>query len=222
MGTSQKLLLPYPELTDEANVPGDMKELTDALDASMIYGGKAQSDLLDSYPNGVSVLTLTSGQGSSGGWPYAGSGTVLTVKRYDSSGSSVGFQIWTRTNTAAPEAQFRQGASGAWSSWVPMYFDTGWVNMSSAVTGITKYRVLNGVVSLQVDGSFNSTSGTTHTLTTAPLPAAYRPAVQARAAGYFAGFAGILTVDSGGNLTAVQNSGTGKASVSGIVIYPLG
>lgn len=37
MGTTTRLLLPYPELTDPANVPGDVKRLADRIEA--IIGG---------------------------------------------------------------------------------------------------------------------------------------------------------------------------------------
>jgi hypothetical protein len=37
MGTTPILLLPYPELIDQANVPADMKKLADKIDATSIF-----------------------------------------------------------------------------------------------------------------------------------------------------------------------------------------
>jgi hypothetical protein len=103
-----------------------------------------------------------------------------------------------------------------------LLLDTGWAVLASGVGGAgVRYRSVAGIGYVQVDGSFSTTSGTAATLSTGPLPAAFRPAVQTRAAGYFSGYPGTLTVDTAGNVTAVQYSGAGRTSVSGIVIYPI-
>jgi hypothetical protein len=103
-------------------------------------------------------------------------------------------------------------------------FSLPWTAWPSAVTGTTKYRVVNGIFFVQVDGSFTSVSGTQYTLSTTPLPVNLRPANHARAGCFFSGaYVGLLTVEaSTGNLVAQQQTGSNRTSISGLISYALG
>lgn len=97
-----------------------------------------------------------------------------------------------------------------------------WTNFASPVSGTTRYRVVNGVVFVQVDGSATTTSGTELVVSTSPLPATIRPTANARAGAYFSGYVGLLWVTGAGQIGALQQTGGNRSSVSGIVCYPLG
>lgn len=103
--------------------------------------------------------------------------------------------------------------------------DSGWVNMTNTLSagGTCRYRVVDGMISVQVDGTATTVSGTVFAIVTAAngIPAAYRPSVQMRGGAYFAAFAGILTVGADGSITAVQSSGANRGSISGVVTYPI-
>ena len=92
---------------------------------------KAASDLPSTYPLGMSLTTLTGAIASAGGWPYGGTGEVVTWIRADSplSASQTGFQIWCRNNNSLAEMQFRSGSDVAgWSPWKSFAgADTGWL-----------------------------------------------------------------------------------------------
>lgn len=95
----------------------------------LIYTQKYAADLPSTYPLGVSLMTLTGGWASTGGWPYASSGYVVTFFRADSplaTNSTSAFQIWNRNvsgsaSPAAAEMLFRSGTdSGGWTPWVQL------------------------------------------------------------------------------------------------------
>ena len=114
--------------------------------------------------------------------------------------------------------------NGRWPEEIamPSPAGNGWTNFASSVTGTNKYQVINGVVYVWVDGSFSTTSGTVYNLSTAPLPVGYRPSgASVRTGAYFGGWPGTLTVGPDGVVSCIQNSGATRASVSGMVIYPL-
>lgn len=102
--------------------------------------------------------------------------------------------------------------------------DTGWLTLSSSVSGFgIKYRWAKGRISVWIDGSFTSTSGTDHTISTTALAAAYRPTGAAvRTGGYFAGFPGSIWVFTDGTIHALQQTGVNKTSVAGMITYPTG
>jgi hypothetical protein len=59
MGTTPKLGLPYPELTDQANVPGDMKELADAIDAAYVVPDDDDTGWINAAPYFVPTSSMT-------------------------------------------------------------------------------------------------------------------------------------------------------------------
>lgn len=99
--------------------------------------------------------------------------------------------------------------------------DGGWQVLASSVGdyGI-KYRIKGGYVTVRVDGSYTTTSGTTHTLSTANLPAEARPDNSSRSGGYFGGHPGTVTVTAAGAVEAIQQSGANRGSVAAILVYP--
>lgn len=108
---------------------------------------------------------------------------------------------------------------------LPAYIngDTGWINLSMVagftVSGAARYRAIGKRVTVQVDGAFTTVSGTNATITSAPVPSQYWPSVQSRSAAYFAGYAGIITMGTDGEVSVVQNTGANRASVSGTFSY---
>jgi len=94
----------------------------------LIYTQKYAADLPSTYPLGVSILTLTAGWASTGGWPYASTAEVVTFLRADSplaTNSTSAFQIWNRnvsgTGTKDAEMLFRSGQDGGgWTPWVQL------------------------------------------------------------------------------------------------------
>ena len=102
--------------------------------------------------------------------------------------------------------------------------DTDWINLTSALTsGVARYRVRGGNVTVQIDGALTTVSGTTATVVTAAnsVPAALRPSVNVRTGGYFGGFPGTISMGSAGDITAVHQSGANRGSVSGVLMYPM-
>lgn len=103
--------------------------------------------------------------------------------------------------------------------------DTGWVNMTNTMTagGTCRYRVVDGWICVQLDGSATTVSGTALTIVTAAngIPTAYRPSVQMRGGAYFSAFAGNLTVGSDGSISVVQSSGANRTTVAGSITYPI-
>lgn len=101
--------------------------------------------------------------------------------------------------------------------------DTGWITLSSAtLTGTVRYRKLGNEVYVQADGTAATVSGTVITLASTVLPTWARPSVTARFGAYFTAFAGIMTVGTDGSITAVQNTGGAKSSISSTGSFPVG
>lgn len=100
--------------------------------------------------------------------------------------------------------------------------DGGWQTLASDVTGGygIKYRIKGGYVTVRVDGSYTTTSGTTHTLSTANLPPEARPDTSSRSGGYFGGHPGTVTVTAAGAVEAIQQSGANRGSVAATLVYP--
>jgi hypothetical protein len=101
--------LPYPASTAPPNVPADLAALAQDLDFTKIpLLGSAQipstATVLSAYPLGVSLLSLTSAEGSSGGWPGGTSCHVLTIKPTTTRGAQYVF----RNSSAAVAASYRQ------------------------------------------------------------------------------------------------------------------
>lgn len=103
----------------------------------------------------------------------------------------------------------------------PTPSDTGWVTLPSIVGGAwgIQYRCIDNVVTVIVDGSFASTSGTSDVISTSNLPSQYRPPTIARTGAYFSGYPGTLSITANGVVTALQQSGAGRASISATMTY---
>lgn len=100
--------------------------------------------------------------------------------------------------------------------------DTGWVTVTSSVTGAwgIMYRKVDSVVSIIVNGSFATTSGTNHTIaSTGALPAEARPDTEVRTGGYFSTHPGTVTVLASGAIQCLQQSGAGRATVAAHFSY---
>lgn len=103
-------------------------------------------------------------------------------------------------------------------------YDSGWINIGGGVvTGTLRYRVKRGSVFVHCDGSATSVTATFLTLNPGnALPAWVRPSGTTRGGAYFgSGFNGVLSVQTDGLITGVQATGANRASVAGIVSYPL-
>ena len=105
--------------------------------------------------------------------------------------------------------------------------DTGWISLNSVLTsGGVNFRRIDNDIWIQVDGAVNTTSGTTLALTTEQIPVGLRPLPPTggayRQGGYFAGYPGNIWVDTSGIVSAVQQSGATRASVSGLLHYTVG
>lgn len=100
--------------------------------------------------------------------------------------------------------------------------DTGWIELASSLAGWgVQYRVRNGVCTVLVNGTDTIPDATVTTLTSAQLPAAYRPPTLARVGGYFGGFPGVITVDTGGDVSCLHQSGSPRGSVAAVLSYPV-
>jgi hypothetical protein len=108
------------------------------------------------------------------------------------------------------------------TNWVAR--DGAWTNLTKAAvmtSGTLRYRVKSGMVTVQVDGSATIADGATATLTASAIPTALRPGTQFRSGAYLGGFAGSLTVQTDGNVTATNNTGASRGSVAGTITYPV-
>lgn len=100
-----------------------------------------------------------------------------------------------------------------------------WVSITpnALSSGTLRYRVINGVVYVHINGNLATTSGTAVDLNpSARLPAIVRPSAQVSTGGYFSAFAGVMSMSSIGAITVRQDSGGARATVSGMVSYPVG
>ena len=106
---------------------------------------------------------------------------------------------------------------------VEAVFKSPWTTFASTVVGVARYRVIGSIVFVHIDGTLTTVSGTSYTISTAPLPAAVRPTGGAyRSGAYFAGYPGTLSVIQTGDVLAIQISAANRGSICGIVSYPLG
>lgn len=100
--------------------------------------------------------------------------------------------------------------------------DTGWVNLPNTLaTGAVRYRVKAGWVAVEIVAVAATTSGTTYTLVTAQIPAAYRPGRNKRGACDFSGFPGTALVNANGDVLVAHSSGANRAAIEGFVTYPV-
>lgn len=117
-----------------------------------------------------------------------------------------------------------EGRSGGVWGLVRNASDVSWTNITptAAFGGTMRYKVRNGWVSVVIDGSATTVSGTTLTIASAnAIPAAACPEIQDREGAYFAGYAGILTIGVDGSISALQQSGANRGSISATCAYPL-
>lgn len=218
--------LPYPAPTDAPNVPLDVQRLAEAVEG--LYTAAE-------IPDAVNLNTMTTpgvfAQSQNGeattanNYPVQGQAGLLEVFR--NVGGSMVWQRYTLYGGVVPPGlnSYTRGFYGTWTAWVPTFADTGWTNFARAgiVTGGTlKWRVLNNIVWVFVNVTANTTSGTTHRLDAGALQPPYVPSVSAFSGGNFAGYPGSVFVGNGGDVSCVQNSGGGRASVAGVVSYPIG
>lgn len=223
MATTPTRKVPYPLPGDPINTyPTVAKALADLMDAEVLYlSSKPAADPPSTYPVGTSVLTLTTSGATNGGWPGSLSASVLSIIRYDSSGISIGTQLWSRS-AATADLRVRSASGNVWGPWITLAYDPGWTTFTSTVTGTSRYRQVGNLVYVQVDGTVDIPSGSVQTLSTAPLPAAVRPSVVTRQGVSCTGYPGVLSVDTAGNVQIIQQTGATRTSVSGVMSYPLG
>lgn len=108
------------------------------------------------YPLGMTILSVPAAQAGAAGWP--GGGLVVTHNRYN---DNVVAQWWHANSTTKPLAYYRSGNAAntpAWSNWVTVVEDTGWINITpSSGSGTLHYRGRNGFVELA--GSLSGMTG---------------------------------------------------------------
>lgn len=130
--------LPYPLSTAPPNVPADLQLLAQDLDFSKIVLLTAAqipnaAALLSAYPLGLSLLSLSSGEGSAGGWPGGSTCHILTVKPNTGRAAQYVF-----ANKTTPAAWYRQliADPGPHSPWAggaaPFGQYTGTVTLDAA------------------------------------------------------------------------------------------
>jgi hypothetical protein len=103
--------------------------------------------------------------------------------------------------------------------------DSGWINVTKAAimtSGTLRYRIKSGLITIQFDGAASTTNGQTARLDAAAIPTAYRPSVQARGICYMGGFAATCNIGTDGTINVINNTGATRASVAGVVVYPIG
>lgn len=105
-----------------------------------------------------------------------------------------------------------------------VFTDTGWLTLANQGTGgLSRYRVKQGVVYVQLNVTISISSGATTTVVTAAsgLPAAYRPSavVFSGAAGPAA--LGYFQVNADGSISAHATTGA-LTVVTGTASYPVG
>lgn len=225
-GTTNNRKIQYPLPTDPiTSYPAVAQQFAQLMEGEIVVGNKLASDGPGTYPPGTSVLTLTSSSAAAGGWPDSAQACVLTVIRYSSATSDQGFQIWNRSGSPGqtPFARYRAGTVNQWGPWITLTYDAGWTTFASSVTGVSRYRQINSTGYIHVDGTVSTTSNVILNVSNAPLPASMWPTAAAmRAGAYFAGYPGVMSIDTAGNVTAIQTTGAAKTSLSCILAYPLG
>ena len=117
MGTTPTYALPYPELTDVANVPADMRELAEAVEGSMGAYSTPRAARLKSVPQTLTAaatyytLTYETDQANGTGITY--SNGIFTVSRAGVYQVNA-FQHFTLTGTAQVRLAMNvDGASSA-------------------------------------------------------------------------------------------------------------
>lgn len=177
--------------------------------------GKKPTDLSPTWPAGTSIFYIPNADAAL--WP--GGSLVVTHKTINNVIAQWCY-LWSAATT---KSWYRNGTSTAWSPWVTVAEDSGWVNFTSALTsGFARYRNFNGTVHIQVDGGGTTVSGTILTINTVALPAALRPTANVRSGGYFGGHPGSITMDTAGNVSVLQQSGANRTSIAGYLSYLVG
>jgi hypothetical protein len=112
MGTTPNRNLPYPELSDPADVPADMKELADAVDAVLTMTVVGGTTVL----SGTAVMTTDASAYGHVDFPYPCSVATIVVSNGDASlagdkvfavvspFSPTGFDFWVE---GSPNTQVR-------------------------------------------------------------------------------------------------------------------
>jgi hypothetical protein len=138
MGTTATTLYPYPELTDAANVPIDMRELAEAISESRyIASPPAVTASITVYPAGTSCMYVPAAAGAN--WPPGDQCFVVT-----SSAKNIATQWCSTAFTGASRVWFRSGTASSWAPWVGIGSEKGAgliargrvsVSVSAAVAG---------------------------------------------------------------------------------------
>lgn len=91
--------------------------LTDVENAQFVSSGSlTASDTPDKWPLGMAQMGLTQAQASDGGWPGAGSGMLITIRRTD---GSYTYHLYMQADTPkGPKMWVRNGNVVGWSPWV--------------------------------------------------------------------------------------------------------
>jgi hypothetical protein len=145
--------------------------------------GKGVADSPATYPLGMSIMSLTTTQATTGGWPLATTAVVVTFKRYN---DDVAAQWWYANSTGTPRVWYRLGNTGVWSPWVKVVeADAGWVPITIlpgfAASGVAAeapaVRLKNGIVYARGAWTNAGISAINTTYQVGSIPAGYWPIV---------------------------------------------
>lgn len=133
--------LPYPLSTAAPNVPLDIQALAGALDFTRVMSLTAVDipgpfSLIQSYPSGLSLLSLSGSEASAGGWPGAASCHVLTIKTTSARAAQILFT--NSTATTGIRAYYRQmndTSNSAWAGGSGTYSEAVGQNNLDGATG---------------------------------------------------------------------------------------
>lgn len=163
--------------------------------------------------------------------PATGGGAATVDSTHRTFAAAIGGTLPVATKTMLPaSAALHQRAialdTGVEYVWNGSSWDGGWVNLTprnGLSANFFAYRRIGSQVYLNVDGSLTTSSGTSVTIANSgSIPAALVPGYQVRSGGYFAGYPGTITVGIDGSVSVLQNSGSSKSSVAGVMAWPIG
>ncbi len=140
--------LPYPASTAPPNVPADLQALAQDLDFTKVMllsgaSGLTAGSLLSAYPLGVSVLSLSSAEGASGGWP---GGTSCHVWTFKPTTTRAWQFVWINSTFSRGFARSLQPDPGPHAPWVG-----GSAPYAQAVGTVTLDAATNPTATVQVN-----------------------------------------------------------------------
>jgi hypothetical protein len=143
MGTTYALQLPYPELADAANVPVDMKELADAIEATQSLAVMpAVTALATAYPAGASVGYVPGADGPN--WPTGVQSVVVTAK----TSNNVAAQFCSPSSSSQSRLWYRPGLSSAWGPWVKLSDDRSAGVIARGRVSVTASAAISGTAAV--------------------------------------------------------------------------